>query len=421
MTRPLLALAALLLASAARAGWEEDAVKDWSENILPAESFDWVRFHDEENVERTLFCKKAPHRYMSFAVQSGCQLYAFPPNPPTEVREMTSTWHHGTETMSVDVLIVRGAQVSPYYIHTADGGGGWIGRRDRPETRLPITWSAESYYPKYFPWPPTQWSKKQPSRDQQVLSTNGVIPWGRIQVYKPAGVSSAARSPLTELLPYETCSTIDGSWENKPEPYYQIQRGWIPQEIELWAAKLDPAVAPPGIWNAQHKAAEEGVRRGDFAPAAEYHRWYRTQARAAVGNIGAASSAASAPKDRLTPLESRFLICRANHVKKKDALFAAIEALGGDAAKTEAFVSQWRGYIRRELELYLRDAAAAPSLPSLPDHAAIDRALHERFDQALAGRVAGAPVQQASNRRADEQRTRRRVESAAKSALQLLE
>lgn len=401
MNLPLLAasLFALALPAAAQEElpkWAQDAVAGWSEDVRPAEEWDWIKFVDEEGVDRTLFCKKTPDKYNSFLIKDGCQLYSFPsPYPATTPRVMNSTWYHGTEEMTVDVLVIgqdedHQARISPYYVLSYSGGSGFVGRRDRPETKIPIPFNAHSYYTDAFPWPPTQWSKLGKDRDSErkkVLAVNGVIPWGRIQVFKPKKLGLAATGPLTQLQLYANCRDVDRALS--AEPWDQVAKGWTSFEKELWQGDLHPSVKTPGLWTAQHTLAVEQAKVGQYATAAAFMAWYRDLARKAAEELGKASSAASLPGDRFTPSESAQLVCRARHMGKEEDFLAQTGALHTQPRqKQAAFVALWRQYLLRELEQYLKDSATIPPLPRVPD-ASIDAGMHARFEQALAGKVEG--------------------------------
>lgn len=403
--RLLLALALPLLAGVASANepWFDAAVKDWKDDYQPAEAWDFVRFNDEENNTRTLYCKKEPDRYNSYSIKDGCQLYVFPPSGDLDVRELQINWcgSDKVEKYLTDMLTLKGVKVSPYYVKSYSGGGGIISRRDRPDVALPINWSADSYYSRsgLFPWPPAQWTQKGVPERQKILACNGVIPWGRIRVEKPAGIGGVSQSPMSTVMEWNYCGDIKGSWASAPDADRQVARGRLPQEDELWYNKIDPSINSQ-TWNAGWANAAEGAKIGSYVNAASYHRAFRAVAKTAVENFGRATASSGAPKDRFSLEESRFLACRANHLNKKNEFYQKISDLNGDPGKTAAFVSLWRQYILRDLEQYLKDAAQAPVMPNLPENDRIEYELTMRFNDALSGVVPGVNAPQPAQAKA---------------------
>lgn len=228
MNRSILAAALLALPGAAGAepAWYDAAVAGWNEGIQRTDAIDWVKFKDENGVDRTLYIRKpqVPVRTSDQVVAVDLPLYDLEA-PRVEKRTMkvpVSLFPEKIEEVQVDLVIFEKGKVSTYYVKGVDNFHYTLGRRDRPETALKNTWIASN------------WDLGS-GLISRTANMNGLVFYGRVQLYKPEGISLAALSPLTGDVENNSCRGIAEFWQKpKPDAWAQMYRGWLPQEFELW-------------------------------------------------------------------------------------------------------------------------------------------------------------------------------------------
>lgn len=381
MTRTILTAALLLISGVARAepAWYDAAVANWNEGIQRTDVIDWVKFKDETGVDRTLYIQKSKVPYAKDEQVIALDLPLFELQAPrVEKRTMrvpVQLFPEKVEETTVDLVIFEKSKVSIYYVKGVDNFHYIIGRRDRPDTAFKNTWIAGNWDLN------AGWIERKENM-------NGLVFYGRVQLYKPEGISPAAVTPLTADVENNSCRGIADHWL-KPNPgaWAQIYRGWLPQEFEFWEVPLAPALSTPGIWTPLYKEAEKQIsENGSFEKAAQYHDWFRAAAAPAVD--AAIKALGSGPADHLTPGESRFVLCRMRHLgpdAEKQFLSQANAASSAD--KAAKFTSFWRSFMKQELDQYRLEIRIVPRLPRLPDHAASETALAQRTNNALAGKL----------------------------------
>lgn len=395
----LAALAVGVLAAPARGAepaWYTSAVAGWSQNMRAVTDFERVLFHDEENVRRVAY----------YPSTGGGErpIFALDASPVKTRTEL--------DGKPIALTTFRDNAVSEYYVKGFEGSREvLIGRRDRPETvlrgsKLGYWWEEAFIRPGEDP---------KPFADKQ-----------RMIALKPKTWSEAPDSVMTGAAPDKLyCRMIGYLGGLHREVGYRpgtvdILESLLPVEQELALAGIHTASISQASVDAVNTSGSYDLVNADFAA-------YRKQSVAAV----AALAAAGGPDDAFSPAESRFLSCRVAHVAGPDdrqgreaRFYEQATRAAQDAAARRLFVAGWRRWLSAELALYPAEAAAAPALPEKPDHRGSYAALEKRTLEALSGAFpadARAAKVQALRPRVDADRTRRRIDDAAKSALEALE
>lgn len=162
-----------------------------------------------------------------------------------------------------------------------------------------------------------------------------------------------------------------------------VHRRLLPQEIE-WAQANMPGVDLGALGYAAAMDAGQAGRIQDVD--AFVKRLREATVAAAASQLADPNGALGG--QRFTPFEASFLSCRTTHADVRDAFFASLKSVTPD--RTPAFIARWRGFIRNELKTYQDQSGRLPAGP-VPYKDALD--LINARTTAFQGGTTAAPRQ----------------------------
>jgi hypothetical protein len=354
-------IAAVVALAVIRAAAQDDelqsAVNGWNANREDASEWLELRFRDELDRPKILWChgkKKCSPRFGLDADPENAQ-------PLFELKIL-----YTQNEASAGVVAYYQSVLSEYKGVRTNGfhsSGDFDLTKNGSSMKLPASYGASNTF-HYAELPPINLDIHQvPDEKLPVFTIKPPEltlsrPYQAMVVAAPQSRAAAPANPMDGLGPKPVCRDMAGFYYGKDGNALTgsqlVHRRLLPQEIEFAVAGL-PGVDLNALGYPAAMAAGSDGRIGEVDSFVKNFR--------AVSRASAQSSGDGVQAQRFTAFEAGFLSCRTAHAGVRDAFFRSLQSLAPN--QTAGFVARWRGFVRNELKIY-SDGSADGKLPAGP-------------------------------------------------------